>query len=178
MTDALVIALIVVTSYFIIVFVLSRFFIPHLGWRKEKLPEDIPAVWQSEIDNLKKRAASRQEFLSLAYDYLGQKYTYSAPPFFRRFQVFPNFPTLFTSLSGLYERKGFMHCTQLNLLLRLFLTKSGFFREEDIRIKHVFVNFFIHQYLQIKVDGAWLDVDLFGYSSGLKIGQSLKFFNF
>jgi len=167
---------VVIFSYLLVVFLLSRLFIPHLGFRREPLPELTPPDWQKEIDFLKASAAGAEEFLFLTYNYLGNKYFYKSRPFFRRFKVFPNFSTLFASPEDLYRIQGFLHCTQLNFLLRLFLVKSGFFKEEDIRRKHVLVNFFIHQYLQVKVNGKWLDVDVFEYSNDLKIGQHLKTF--
>lgn len=167
----------IIIIYLLAVFVLSRVLIPHLGFTKDVLPENIPLAWQKEVDLLKAKASSPNEFLFLTYNFLGQKYSYQSWPFFRRFKVFTNFSTLFISLDDLYLRSGFMHCSQLNFLLRLFLVKSGFFKEEDIRLQHVFVNFFIHQYAQVRIDNEWLDVDIFEYSSGLKIGQHLKTFS-
>jgi len=169
--------IIIIFIYFLAVFVLSRLLIPHLGFSLDALPNNVPVSWQKEIDSLKVKDRRANEFLSLAYDYLGQKYLYKGPLFFRRFKVFTNFSALFINLDDLYRRTGFMHCTQLNFVLRLFLVNSGFFKEEDIKVEHVFLNFFIHQYLQVKVNNHWLDVDIFGYSDGLKIGQHLKIFS-
>lgn len=173
----MIIFLIIIISYLLLVFGLSRLVIPHLGLKKDVLPENIPAEWQKEIEFLKVKANNAEEFLFLTYNYLGQKYSYKSRPFFRRFKIFPNFRTLFIGLDGLYQRRGFMHCTQLNFLLRLFLVKSGFFKEENIRLKHVFVNFFIHQYAQVYLNNKWVDVDIFDYSNGLKIGEHLKAFS-
>lgn len=173
----MIIFLIIITSYLLIVFVLSRLVIPHLGFKKDSLPKNIPVGWQKEIEFLKNKANNAEEFLFLTYNYLGQKYSYKSRPFFRRFKIFPNFRTLFLGLDELYRRKGFMHCTQLNFLLCLFLINSGFFKEEDIRLKHVFVNFFIHQYAQVHLNNKWVDVDIFDYSNGLKIGEHLKTFS-
>lgn len=173
----MIIFLIIIISYLLIVFGLSRLVIPHLGFEKDALPENIPVEWQKEIEFLKIKANNAEEFLSLTYNYLGQKYSYQSRPFFRRFKIFPNFQTLFISLNDLYQRRGFMHCTQLNFLLRLFLVKSGFFKEEDIKLKYIFVNFFIHQYAQVYLNNRWIDVDIFDYSNGLKIGEHLKTFS-
>jgi hypothetical protein len=169
--------LIIVIVYILIVFVLSRLFIPHLGFIKDKLPEKIPTNWEKIISELKNRAQSKNDFLSLAYDYIGRKYFFSGIPFFRRFNLFTRFPSLFYDLDDLYSVSGFMHCPYLNFLMRLFLVKSGFFQEEEIKLKHIFVNFVIHQYLEVKLNDKWVAVDVFEYSNGLKIGQHLKTFS-
>jgi hypothetical protein len=56
------------------------------------------------------------------------------------------------------------------------LTKSGFFNDTDIRKRHNFLNFVLHQYLEVKIDGQWLAVEVGEASRGLKIGQHQKFF--
>jgi len=169
--------LIIIISYIFVVFVLSRFIIPHLGYKKLPLPENIPVEWQKEIDLLKSKADSPEKFLDLTYNYLGEKYYSKSNSFFRRLRTFTNFSTLFIGLDELYKRSGFMHCTQLNFLLRIFLVKSGFFKEEDIRLRHMFFDFFIHQYAQVKLSKHWLAIDIFDYSNGLKIGKHLKTFS-
>ena len=169
--------LIIIISYILIVFVLSRLIIPHLGYKKLPLPENIPVEWQKEIDLLKSKSNSPEEFLTLTYNYLGQKYYSKSHSLFRRLRTFTNFSTLFIGLDELYERTGFMHCTQLNFLLRIFLVKSGFFKEDDIRLRHMFFDFFIHQYAQVKTRSHWLAIDIFDYSNGLKIGKHLKTFS-
>jgi len=169
--------LIIVILYVFIVFVLSRLFIPHLGFSKDKLPAPIPVNWEKAINDLKNQSRSKDDFLQLAYDYIGRKYSYSGVPFFRRFNIFIHWPSLFYDLNDLYNASGFMHCTQLNFLMRLFLVKSDFFPEEEMRLRHTFVNFFIHQYLEVKLDDKWVAVDVFEYSDGLKIGQHLKAFS-
>jgi len=72
--------------------------------------------------------------------------------------------------------KSYLPCTISSYILRIFLVKSGWFREADVRRRHVFVNFIIHQYLQVKINDKWLDVDVGEKQRGLSIGEHLKYF--
>ena len=71
---------------------------------------------------------------------------------------------------------GYMPCPQTNYLLRIFLVKSGWFKDEDIKRKHIFVNFVPHQYLKVKIGDRWIDVDVGEKQRGLPLGRHLKYF--
>ncbi len=156
--------------YILTVFVLSRFFIPYLGFTEEKIPERLPAGMQAKIDELKLKAGSAEEFLGLAYDYLGGRFRSE------RFNTFLKFGYLFKTVEQAWRMSGYLPCTVSNRLLKIFLVKSGRFKEADIRRRHVFANFIIHQYLQVKVGGEWLDVDVGEKQRGMPIGRHLKIF--
>jgi len=160
----------VILIYIIVVFGLSRFFIPHLGFSRDSLPEKIPEDMERIIDRLKSKTNSPKEFLKLAYEYLGSKYRSE------RFNTALNFHYLFKSLDEIWRMKGFMPCTQSSFLLRIFLIRGGFFREEDIKRKHEFVNFILHQYLQVKIGNKWIDVDVGEKQGGMPLGKHLKYF--
>lgn len=162
--------IVIVTIYFLSVFVLSRFFVPHLDFRKEKLPENLPVGMIEQITKLKNQSNSAVEFLQLAYDYLGSKYRSE------RFDTLFKFNYLFKNLAEIWNMSGYTPCTQSNSLMRIFLMQSGFFADEEIKIRHNFVNFCIHQYLQVKVNGEWMDVDAGEKQGGMPLGKHLKFF--
>lgn len=156
--------------YISIVFIVSRFVIPHLGLSETALPDKIPAEMKKKIMELKSKTGSPREFLESAYDFLGSKRRSE------RLNTFLKFHYLFKNLEFIWEREGYIPCTQNNLLMRIFLVRSGFFRDKDIKTKHVFANFVIHQYLQVKLDGKWIDVDVGEKQRGLPIGKHLGFF--
>lgn len=160
----------IIACYFFIVFVFARFFIPHLGFGYDRLPERIPEDMQNKINELKDKADSSHEFLKLTYDYLGDRY-YS-----ERFNTLFKFWYLFKNLDKVWSMPGFIPCNQSNFLLRIFLVKSGFFKEDDIKKRHVFVNFVPHQYLKVKVNNSWIDVDVGERKKGMPVGKHLKFF--
>ena len=164
------ILIIVAILYIVIVFGASYLFIPHLGFRPDPIPEEIPSSLKVKINELRTRAKTKQEFLELAFDYIGNKYHSE------RFNTFLKFNYLFKDLDDIFSRQGFIPCTQSNFLMRIFLIKSGFFKNNEIRRRHVFVNFVLHQYLQVKIDNKWIDVDVGEKCRNLPIGKHLKYF--
>jgi hypothetical protein len=159
-----------VAAYFFFVFFVSRFFIPHLSFGQAPIPEKIPEGMEEVIEEFKIKSHSPKEFLESAYGYLGTKYHSE-----RLATVF-KFHCLFKSLEDVWKTNGFIPCNQSNFLLRIFLVKSEFFREDDIRRRHVFVNFVPHQYLQIRFNNEWIDVDVGEKYRGMPIGEHLKYF--
>ena len=156
--------------YVFVVFVLSRFIIPHLGFNEEKIPDKIPEGMIDKINELKNKAENQEQFLNLAYYYLGSKYRSE------RLNTLLKFNYLFKATDQIWPMNGYIPCTINNYLLKIFLVKSGWFGEEDIRRQHVFVNFIPHQYLKVKVGDKWLDVDVGEKQRGLPIGKHLKYF--
>jgi hypothetical protein len=140
--------------YILAVFVLSRFIIPHSGFEEEKIPEKLPETMLEKIREIKSRASDAERFLNLTYDYLGEKYRSE------RFNTIFKFHYLFKSLDQAWQMSGFMPCTISNYFLKIFLVKSGWFEETDIRRRYVFVNFVPHQYLKVKINDKWLDIDV------------------
>lgn len=156
-----------IAGYFLAVFLFSRFFIPHLGFSKDRLPENIPIGLNEKINEIAKNSKSSYEFLQKAYDFLGTKYHAE------RLNTFLKFYGLFDNLDEVWNKNGFLHCTQMNYLMRIFLVRGGFFKDEDIKIKHTLANFIIHQYLMVRADGKWIDADAGEKVRGMEIGNHL-----
>jgi hypothetical protein len=106
----------------------------------------------------------------LAYEYIGNRY------FTGRLETLFKFSYLFKDFSEIWRISGYAPCTQSNFLLRIFLVRSGLFNSEDIKRKHVFFNFILHQYLKIKIENKWLCVDVGEKQRGMPLGQHLKWF--
>ena len=160
----------VIIIYIFIVFILSRFVVPHLGFKDDKLSENITEDMREVINGLKSRANSKEEFLKLAYNYLGSRFRSE------RFNTFLKFHYLFKNLDDIWKMQGYMPCTQSSFLMRIFLIKSGFFKEEEVRKRHTFFDFNIHQYLQVNLGGKWVDIDIGEKQRGMPIGKRLKYF--
>ena len=163
--NLLVVLAYIILLYFFLIFFVSRFFIPHLGFRKDKLPNKIPKSMENEIRKLKHISHSKHELLTKTYDFLSNRY-YGA-----RMKTITCVGYLFRDVDWTWEHPGFLPCTQHNFMLRIFLIKSGFFMEKDIKVRHAFYEFDIHQYPQVRLDGKWVDVDLWGHFLGKEIGQ-------
>jgi hypothetical protein len=112
---------------------------------------------------------SKRRFLQLAYELIGSKYHTG------RINTLVKFKELFLRIDSVWNRGGFMPCSQTNELMRIFLLKSGFFGPNEVRKRIAVFRLFIHQYLQVHVDGRWIDVDVGERQRGLKIGEHLGF---
>lgn len=156
--------LIFLVCYVVFVFFALQLFVPYMKfYLVEDMPKDIPQDFLEEIERLNKKSMSNKEFLRLAYASLTKKFYGS-----RLKTIFLGwyaFQPIFT------HPQGFLHCNVENELLRVMLIKSGRFKKEDITRKITFVNFFIHQYLQVKVDDEVIDVDLWGHVFGIPFGK-------
>jgi hypothetical protein len=155
-------------AYFLLVFIVGRFIVPHLGFADDPVPESMPESMIKKIDELKTGAEnSPRRFLELAYEYIGSKYHSE------RFNTVLKFHYLFKNIDQAWNAGGYIPCTLSNYILKIFLVKSGLFKESEIRRRHVFANFVPHQYLQIKIGGRWMAVDVGERKRGLKIGEHL-----
>ncbi|MFH1191889.1 MAG: hypothetical protein V1655_00235 [bacterium] len=78
-----------------------------------------------------------------------------------------------SDVDWLWEKSGFLHCTNFNYFLRILLVKSGFFQSEDIISTWTLLyGISPHQYLKIKINGQkFIAVDLWGKVYGIKFGD-------
>ena len=169
----LIIILIVIFLHLFVQFFLSRLFIPYLGFRRRKLPKALPKGMLKTIEKIKKRSKTKKDVLINSADFLSEHY---CGKFGKTWTCFSQM--FITDIRCLWKMKGFLHCMHQNLLLRIFLIRSGMFAEKDIRINHLWFSFNIHQYLEIniaekgdKINPLWVAVDLWSMSQGLKFGQ-------
>ncbi|TSC68522.1 MAG: hypothetical protein G01um101456_609 [Parcubacteria group bacterium Gr01-1014_56] len=154
-------------AYFFIVWIGTRLIVPHLGFNRELLPPSIPAELDQRIRQFDHESISNLDFLKKSYGFVTQTYQGS------RFKTITNFWKAFQNPLNL--KPGFMPCNGQNYLLRLMLIKSDRFTEKDIQIRIVPLNFFIHQYLRINVDGQWVEVDPWSAFLGVPFGKKSAF---
>ena len=143
---------------------------------KAKIPRRLPSEMKKEVKKLKKLKSS-SAVLREAYNFIAETFgKYS-----RRHMVVARFFRLFLKDVGAlwsYKYKGdhFLHCLQLNYLLRVLLIKSGKFKEKDIGLVDIFhMPFSIHQYLVVRVGKKWVDVDVWYSKLGVPFGQHRKY---
>ena len=158
-------------SYSLMFFLLSRFLIPNLGFTKSKMPKKLPKNISLVIRHLMKKSRSKYEYLKSVYNYLTTKYHG------KRNTILKNPDLLFNkNLNNIWAKKGFLPCHTFNYLTRLLLVKSRIFNDHEIKIKHSFLNFSIHQYMEIKVKNKWLKLDPWAHGIGIKFGDYARFF--
>lgn len=129
-----------------------------MGWGGLRPPRSVPDEIKAAIVDLELRGHDQLSYLEVVYELVLDKNRHQWRH--SRFQAALRLPRAFvTDLSEIWETKDFIYCTAMNYLVAVLLVNSKYFKAEDIRVRHVFVNFFIHQYLQVNVGGKWVDVD-------------------
>lgn len=90
-----------------------------------------------------------------------------------RFYTISHFSELFERDTKKLRRKsGAMHCTNINRLLIEDLLTSGLFTQEDIE-KHWTLLWYIspHQYIRVKTEDGWINVDIWAQHFGIQFGD-------
>ena len=166
-----------VVIYCFLVFIASRFLVPFMDWGGFKPATQVPDGIKAAIAELEARAINQRSYLEAVYDLVMQKNR--SQWHHTRLRVLLNLPRAWvTELSEIWETHDFIYCTGMNYLVAALLVDSKYFKAEDIRVRHTFVNFFIHQYLQVNVRGSsWVDVDPAGSGiRGKPLGTHLEWF--
>ena len=146
--------------------------IPNLCF-KLAIPEKIPPSMSKSINTWKKGASKRQ-FIKKCYDYLIPRHHGTL------FNIIFRFPELYSNgVDKIWPRKGYLHCTTLNYLIRIMLVKSGLFKDSDIELKFTIIHGFIpHQYMKIWLSkNKFLYVDPWAYQLGIDFGERASGFN-
>lgn len=169
---AIITAVICVSGvYFFVVFFLSRFLVPFMGFGQYQPPREIPREMKDAIAELEAKSSDPRSFLENAYALVRSRWQAT------RLGTVRNLPLAFrTDLEELWSSPGYAHCHTINYLLRTILVRSKFFREGEVRTRHGFMNFFIHQYLQVRIRGRWTDADPSLAHLRLPIGRHASWF--
>ncbi len=163
-------------GYFLLLFAGTRLVVPFMSFGGFKPPGQLPREMTDKIAELESSSQDQMAFLRSVYGLILEKtlrqYKHT------RFKAGTRFFRAFVKdLGVMWNTNDFLYCTGINYLLYTMLIKSKFFRQEDIKVRHTFVNFFIHQYLRVKIGQSWVDVDPAGTGiRGKPLGEHLSFF--
>jgi hypothetical protein len=165
--NLLIYILIVAVIYFFLVFVLLRLVAPFYGFRQYAPPTDLPPKVREAILGLENKSHDQMSYLQAVYDFVTDKTINQWKH--TRFKSATNFSRGFINdLEEIWESEGFVYCTAINFVAYTLIANSKFFKVEDVKVRHVFLNFITHQYLQVRVGGKWMDFDPAG--SGIRGG--------
>lgn len=166
----------IIIGYFFLIFVGLRLVVPFLGFGQYRPKVELPSEIKEVVRNLENSVKTEQEYLQAVFNIVMEKNNTQWQH--TRFQAAFKIPRLFVSdLKEIWETKKFVYCTAINFVAYAFLVGSKYFKPEEIRARHTFVNMVIHQYLQIKVQGLWVDFDPAGSGiRGKPLGTHLSFF--
>jgi len=130
------------------------------------LPAELPDDLEQEVARLA-RCKSQAEVLHEAYNLLTRKYRgYRLKTITHLFALFD------VDVHHLWAKRGFLHCTHLNYLLKILLVCSGKFAENDVQLKWTQIYFHSpHQYVRVRLGGKWVCVDVWGNAYGIPFGS-------
>jgi len=147
-----------------------------MGFGGFKPPKELPEELREAVAYLESKSADQQSYLQAVYG-LVMKKTFEQWRH-SRFKAATRLHRLaIKDLKEIWLTRDFIYCGPINFVVFVLLVKSKYFTEKDIKVKHVFLNFVPHQYLQVKVGGKWVDVDPAG--SGIRrrpLGTHASFF--
>jgi|FLOH01.1.fsa_nt_gi hypothetical protein len=144
----------VIVIYNLLIHVVARLLVPHMCFWQTKMDKEIPKSMMDEINKLKKGVKTKYEFLKKSYEYFDKRNRGGT------FEVMFFIWRAWEPLAKSWPRLGFLHCTNLTYLQKVFLVKSGFFEEKDIKTHTMFYNFFTHNYLEAKTEKGWVVADV------------------
>jgi hypothetical protein len=134
---------------------------------KSKLPNSLSKEVDVAIRQIK-LANTKEEAIQKAYKIITTKYRG------RRMTTLVKIRSIFSEgTQDLWNRSGFMHCTNQNYLLAVLLVKSGFFKEEDIKLKWTMLwGISPHQYLRVMTNkNEYIDIDAWSAVYGIALGD-------
>lgn len=166
----------ILAVYFFVVFVGLRLIVPYFGFKRYKNPKIIPEEIKAAVLDLEQASHDQVSYLEAAYNLVLEKTLHQYKH--TRFQAAFKIPRAFVKdLSELWMTREFIYCTGINYILFALLVSSKYFKAQDIRTRHVFLNFITHQYLQVQMNGKWMDADPAGSGiRGKPLGTHASFF--
>lgn len=117
---------------------------------------------------------TQDDVLRRAYDQVSNRFEAS------RWKTFGQFWKFFRlDLDTLWEKRGFIHCTHMNRILKKLLLESGQFSASDITFKWTVLSLISpHEYVQVRLkDGRRINVDVWGKTYGIPFGEYAHGFN-
>jgi hypothetical protein len=134
---------------------------------KPKSAELLKGEIEMVVQDLRK-LNTKEEVLEAAYKAITTRYEG------KRFHTYIKIFDLFSDgIQDLWNRRGFMHCTNQNYLLHNLLVASGKFKNSDIKAKWtLYFGVSPHQYLQIKTGkNKFINIDAWSAAYGIKYGD-------
>lgn len=139
---------------------------------KTPVPDVLPDEMQKIVDEMKK-SLNKDDCLKMAYNIMIEKFRgYRIKTYLKLFDVFES------DIAVLWNKNGFLHCNNMNYILRILLIKSGFFVEDDIRLRWTQIWYISpHQFVQVRIDGKWINIDIWAHAYGINFSDNAHGFH-
>lgn len=160
----------VILLYAIVTFLLSRVFIPLLGFTETRIPKKLPRGMREAIEDIEKKSKNKNDYARNVWKFVTSRWHGKR----REYIKMPSI--LWLSLKHAWKKTGFLPCTMISYITRILLVRSRFFSKEDVKTMTYFHSFALHQCLRIKIDGHWVYMDPWAEHLGHGIGKRLPYF--
>jgi len=145
-----------------------RLIVPYYGFTTPEVPKQIPAFLAKEVTSIKNASFSKEHFLRSAFQLLVDRY------YGGRWETLVYANRAFEPIGR--RESGFIPCNIFNHLMRTILVASGEFSNDEIKTVVVPLNFFIHQYLKVRIGDRWIDIDPTYHRLGIPYGKHAIWF--
>jgi hypothetical protein len=141
-----------------------------MGFRQYAPPTNLPDEIRNVIADLESKSQNQLEFVEAVYNFVLTRWQHS------RGKAAIMIPRLFKKdLVEIWNTKGFIYCHTMNFIVNTLLANSKYFKASDVKVRHIFLNFVPHQYLQVNIGGKWTYVDPAGAGiRGLPVGNRMS----
>ncbi len=158
----------IILIYIFFVFIFLRLIVPYSGFVEIKDYSPIPPKFINDIEKIYLKYPDNYDYLQNCYKYMTSKYYGS------RYKIFTQYWKAFEKPFK-YDH-GFLPCNILNAQLIAILLYINKFKKQDIHTKMTFLNFFIHQFIEVKVGNNWVKIDPSYKTYGVPFGKSATLF--
>jgi len=156
--------LVIILIWIIVTYLIPILTFPRISKIENNPKTSIPKELKKEILKLKK-ITDKKKCILAALKYI--KRNFKSTYFLLFIQLHKHY---YSNLSNIIKKKGFWPCHIQLFILKVLIIKSGKFKDKDIQTHYSIYNGVIHEYLKIKLNNNWIDVDPWGYNRGIPLG--------
>ena len=160
----------IVVMYPLLAYILSRLFVPMLGFTETAIPPRLPRGMLEKIYEFEEKSHTKREYIDKVWRFMTTRYHGKRGEFLKHPSV------LWWNLAHSWKKTGFLPCTMMTYMARILLVKSKFFTKKDVRTYTHLHGFVLHQCLQVRVEDGWIYVDPWAEHLGYGIGRRLEVF--
>jgi hypothetical protein len=134
-------------------------------------PIKLNSDWQKTIKKLKK-IKNKEKLLKACFMFIVTRYKT------KRFALPFQLPkTFWHNPNKIIKTSCYLPCNVHSFMMKTLLLAVGF-KENEIRDRYSITDFVIHKYISVKINDKWINIDSWGYGSGVPFGKYASGFGY
>ena len=154
-----------ILSVVFIVLFLNLFYMTLIYYFPIEIPQQLPDDMKFFVNTMMSESKSDFEFIQKVYYFVDNRYGSTRLAYL----WFPD-KVLERNFTTIWNTPGYQPCYSQNVIMQAMLLESGHFELKDIQSINI-LSYFPHQYLKIKIDGTWLNVDPWGADHNIEFNH-------